>query len=529
MTDMTLEKRAERPDDRNDPDDARDDTPNETPPETQDEAPDETPDETPPATPDGTLDGTRNETPSETHDAARDATPEAPRQEEQESHRDPAPTPDTAARPEDPADTDTAARSEDPAVADTAARPEDPADADTAARPEDPADADTAPGPDARAPEAIAADAVASGVPAAEEDEESGSDEFARLLDGEGSGEPRELKPGDKVTGTLVQIGEQECFVECGGRNELPLATEELRNDAGEMTHELGDTVTAHVQKGPDGLKLTMALELDKANLSMLQDAASSGTPVKGKVRGVNKGGLTVDIGGRRGFCPFSQIGLRRVDDPERFLEQELEFKILELSDDGRNIVLSRRALLQERREGEAQETRATLQLGDVREGQVTRLVPFGAFVDIGGVEGLVHISQIAHERVADPADVLREGQDVKVQVLEIQNLGQGRRERIGLSLKALAEDPWPVTARSLELGSEVTGEVTRLVDFGAFVQIQPGVEGLVHISEMADRRILHPREVCNEGDEITVKVLDVDLDRRRISLSMRQSSTYDG
>jgi small subunit ribosomal protein S1 len=159
----------------------------------------------------------------------------------------------------------------------------------------------------------------------------------------------------------------------------------------------------------------------------------------------------------------------------------------------------------------------------------VTRLVPFGAFIDLGGIEGLVHISQISHQRVGDPSDVLREGQEVKVKVLELQNLGQGRSERISLSMKALASDPWPETADNIVPGTDISGRVTRLVDFGVFVQLQPGIEGLIHISELANRRIIHPREVLNEDEEISVRVLDVDLDRRRISLSRRQASDYDG
>ncbi|MBU2500532.1 S1 RNA-binding domain-containing protein, partial [bacterium] len=239
--------------------------------------------------------------------------------------------------------------------------------------------------------------------------------------------------------------------------------------------------------------------------------------------------GFSIDMGGKRGFCPFSQIDLRRVDEPEVFVGRTLKFKILELSDDGRNIVLSRRALLEESRKSQGDETRADLGLGKTFEGSVTRLVPFGAFVDIGGVEGLVHISQISHQRVGDPSDVLKVGQTVKVKVLEIQNLGQGRSERISLSIKALASDPWPDTADSLTPGTDVEARVTRLVDFGVFMELQPGVEGLIHISELANRRIIHPREVLNEDDVITVRILDVDLNRRRISLSRRQAADYDG
>jgi small subunit ribosomal protein S1 len=250
--------------------------------------------------------------------------------------------------------------------------------------------------------------------------------------------------------------------------------------------------------------------------------------PVEGKITGTNKGGLSVELGGgKRGFCPFSQIDLRRVEDPERFLGRTERFKVLELGARGRNVVLSRRAILESERADLATRTRENVAVGAAFTGHVTRLVPYGAFVDIGGVEGLVHISQISHARVSDPAEALHEGQDVQVQILEIQNLGRGRDERISLSIKALAQDPWPATAGTLAVGSDVTGKVARLADFGAFVELIPGVEGLVHVSELASRRLVHPREVISEGDEITVRILEVDLQRRRISLSRKQAGDF--
>ncbi len=359
--------------------------------------------------------------------------------------------------------------------------------------------------------------------------ESEDSDEFAALLEAESQTAPDNGKVGDKVTGTIVQIGEVDAFIDCGLRNELPMSVAELKDDNDELKHRIGDQVTGHIAKGTDGLKLTMALNLREAGRDALQQAYDSGTPIEGKVGETNKGGFAVDLGGVRAFCPFSQIDVRRADDPSVFVGRALQFKILELSEDGRNVVVSRRALLQADRETQAEETRANLNLGDAIEGVVTRLVPFGAFVDIGGIEGLVHISQISHQRVGDPSDVLQEGQAVQIKVLEIQNLGQGRSERISLSIKALASDPWPEAASSMTPGTDATGKVTRLVDFGVFVELRPGVEGLIHISELANRRIIHPREVLNEGDEISVRVLDVDLSRRRISLSRRQTADYEG
>lgn len=359
--------------------------------------------------------------------------------------------------------------------------------------------------------------------------ESEDSSEFAALLAAEGQSAPAAGRAGDKVTGTIVQIGEMDAFIDCGLRNELPISLAELQGDDGELAFRIGDEVTGHIAEGKEGLKLTISLNLREAGHDALQKACDAGTPVKGKVSGTNKGGFNIDLGGARAFCPFSQIDVRRVDDPTEFVGRTLDFKILEISNQGKNVVVSRRALLQAERDSLGEETRANLSLGDTLAGVVTRLVPFGAFVDIGGVEGLVHISQISHQRLGDPSEVLQEGQTIQVKVLEIQNLGEGRSERISLSVKALANDPWPAAAGDLPPGSESTGKVTRLVDFGVFVQLKPGIEGLIHISELANRRIIHPREVLNEGDEITVKIIDVDLARRRISLSRKQASDYEG
>ena len=415
--------------------------------------------------------------------------------------------------------------SEDVAAAD--APEESPAEVAPDAAPEE-----TAPIPEPEEPpaepEELSAEPEATPDPeAAGEGEGEGDQEFSRMLE-ESAEIPAEATPGDKLTGTIVQVGDHDVFVDCGLRNELPMALTELRDKDGNLQHKEGDEVTGHVQKDGEGLRLTLAIDPRKAGHEILSRAYADGTPIKGKVGDTNKGGFSVDLGGTRAFCPFSQIDLRRADDPTVFVGNEYEFKILELSDDGRNIVVSRRALLQEQREESASATRSNLKLGHACEGVVTRLVPFGAFVDIGGLEGLVHISQISHQRVGHPGDVLKEGQEVKVKVLEIQNLGMGRSERISLSMKALASDPWPETAQSLVPGTDVTGRVTRLVDFGVFVELQPGIEGLVHISELANRRIIHPREVLNEDEEIEIRILDVDLDRRRISLSRRQSANYD-
>ncbi|MFH1844306.1 MAG: S1 RNA-binding domain-containing protein [bacterium] len=358
--------------------------------------------------------------------------------------------------------------------------------------------------------------------PVDDSDTESESNAFAAMLAASENQTMDEPSAGDKISGTIIQIGEKDSFVDCGTRSELAIATAELKDQEDNLQHQVGDTITAHVLDRDGELRLTFALDLRDASLEAIQQAYQGGTPLTGTVKETNKGGFTVDLGGKRAFCPYSQIDLRRVEDPETFVNQSYEFRIIELSEDGRNVVVSRRALLQEHRDELAGKTRESLELGDVCSGVVTRLVPFGAFVDIGGVEGLVHISQISHQRIPDPGSVLKVGEKVQVKVLEIQNLGQGRRERISLSIKVLLEDPWPVTAKSLQIGTDVQGRVTRLADFGAFIELHPGVEGLIHISELAPHRIFHPQEVVAVDEEVTVRILDVDLNRRRISLSLK-------
>lgn len=366
----------------------------------------------------------------------------------------------------------------------------------------------------------------------AEDGEGQASEEFAELLEASENTRP-EPKTGDQVTGKVVQVGPTEVFVDVGARHELPIDADELRGEDGELTCAVGDEVTAYVVKTAGGLALSKSVQAGEGRgeeaLRTLQEACEAGVPVEGRVTGTNKGGFTVSLGGLRGFCPFSQMDLRRVDNPDPYLNSTQRFRILEISPDGRNIVLSRRALLQQEREQQAEATRSALAPGKVLTGKVTRLMPYGAFIDIGGLEGLVHISQISHQRLGDPSDLLQPGQEVQVEVVEIQHPGQGRRERISLSMKSLAEDPWPATAAAITPGEDRQGKVVRLVDFGAFVEVEPGVEGLVHVSELSTRRLLHPREVVSEGDEFTVRVLEVDLNRRRISLSRRQAGDYEG
>ncbi len=354
---------------------------------------------------------------------------------------------------------------------------------------------------------------------------EGGAEDFAQLLARERTEPARpEPRPGEKITGTIIQIGDTEAFVDCGGRAELPIALRELQNDKGELTHGLGSTITAWVRADGEQQYLSISGQARGRDTAPIEEAHRSGMPLAGTVRETNKGGFVIDLGGHRAFCPISQIDAHFVEDPQSFVGQTLQFRVVEFGAGGRNIVVSRRAILREEIEARAAETRRTLKTGDVRDGTVCRLMTFGAFVDIGGLEGLVHVSEISHEHVESPLAVLRPGQAVQVKVIGIQNLGQGKAERISLSMKALAGDPWQDAARTLQPGTDAPGTVRRLMDFGAFVELLPGVQGLVHVSEMSHERIRHPRDLLREGQAVTVRILELDPARKRISLSLKQA-----
>lgn len=356
--------------------------------------------------------------------------------------------------------------------------------------------------------------------------DDQGNQEFADLLAASERGGPRpEPAPGQQLTGTIVQIGEKEAFISCGGRSDLPIELRELLDEKGELHHKVGDRLTAYVKRDGEELRLTLVHKQRRGrDTRQIEQAAASGLPLEGKVRETNKGGFVVDIGGHRAFCPISQIDNHYVEDPKPYVGLTLKFRVTEFKEGGRNIIVSRRVLLDEEAAAKGAETRRTLKVGDVLEGRVTRLMTFGAFVDIGGVEGLVHVSEISHEHVDTPTAVLKPGQTVRAKVLDIQNLGQGKQERISLSMKALAADPWADLASRFQIGATVPGQVRRLVDYGAFVELMPGVQGLIHISELSHERIRHPREVVQEGMPVTVRILDIDLARKRISLSLRQA-----
>jgi small subunit ribosomal protein S1 len=350
-------------------------------------------------------------------------------------------------------------------------------------------------------------------------------EDFAALFAESERGAPKAKKRpkiGDQVTGKVISIGKDTVFIDVGGKAEGSLEREQISDKEGKLLVKIGDTVEARVVADAGGA-LTLRVKLGRGPQASaeLQQAQELGIPVEGTVTEVIKGGLSVDIAGVRAFCPASQIDVRFVDDLAVYVGQKLTFRITRY--EPRNLVVSRRALLEEDNAKLAVETRKKIEPGAVLRGKIVGFKPFGAFVDLGGIEGMLHVSELGYARVEKPEDVLSLGQEVDVAVLKLEPGEKG--ERISLSLKALANDPWRDTATTLVEGTRVKGKVTRLSPFGAFVELAPGVEGLVHISELgAGRRINHPKEVVSVGQEIEAVVLTIDLEKHRIGLSMAAS-----
>jgi len=351
--------------------------------------------------------------------------------------------------------------------------------------------------------------------------EEKPSVEFAALLEQDDTQRSyREVSVGERISGTIGILGDTTAFVDYGGRSEAAIDIQELRNEMGELIYNTGDTIQAFVAATEGEVRLTLSLRA--SNRQVLRQAFENGIPIEGRVTGFNTGGLVVNIGGLRAFCPLSQVEAGYCDNPESYAGQTHTFKILELRGRGRNIVVSRRAHLEAEAQRRAKELRDKLSEGTEMDGKVTRVERFGAFVDLGGVEGLVHVSEISHQRVENPRDVLSAGDQVRVKILELKGLG-GDKERISLSLKALQPDPWDEASERLHEGEVITGKVVSLQSFGAFVELIPGVEGLVHISQLsAERRINKPGEVISVGQEVQVRIQGIDREQKRISLSMK-------
>lgn len=353
-----------------------------------------------------------------------------------------------------------------------------------------------------------------------------GEESFAELFEQYSEGGNDNLQVGDKVSGAVISIGETSVFVDAGSKLDGIVERAELLDDEGNITVAEGDTVELYVV-GIDssGIKLSRALS-GIGGLKMLEEAKASSLPVEGKVSGTCKGGFNVMVMQRRAFCPVSQIDNRFVEDTEPYVGQTFEFLITKLEQNGRNIVVSRRAILEREAQAATEEFLKDVNVGDTVDGTICKLAPFGAFVELRpGVEGLVHISALGYARVQHPEEAVSVGQKVQAKVLGIETHEKSGNLKISLSMKELAQDPWDTVAATFAEGDKVSGKVVRLADFGAFVQIAPGVDGLVHVSEMSyTKRVHKPSDMVAEGDAVSVQIKGIDLDKRRISLSMKDA-----
>ncbi len=331
---------------------------------------------------------------------------------------------------------------------------------------------------------------------------------------------------GDIVTGTVVKVDRDEVLLDIGYKTEGVIPSKELsiKHDVDPFdVVSVGDEVEALVQQKEDKegrLILSKKRAQYERAWGTIEKIKDEDGVVTGSVIEVVKGGLILDIG-LRGFLPASLVEMRRVRDLQPYVGQELEAKIIELDKNRNNVVLSRRAWLEQTQSEVRQNFLTQLQKGQIRKGVVSSIVNFGAFVDLGGVDGLVHVSELSWKHIDHPSEVVEVGQEVTVEVLSVEM----DRERVSLSLKATQEDPWQAFARTHQIGQIVPGKVTKLVPFGAFVRVEEGIEGLVHVSELAERHVEIPEQVVSVNDDVLVKIIDIDLERRRISLSLKQAN----
>jgi small subunit ribosomal protein S1 len=332
------------------------------------------------------------------------------------------------------------------------------------------------------------------------------------------------INEGEVVHGTVVRVDKDEVLVDIGYKSEgvIPVSELSIRRSVDPQDEvALGDEIDALVLTKEDAEgRLILSKKRARFELAWktIEQKAETGEPIVGRVIEVVKGGLILDLG-VRGFLPASLVDIRRVHDLDEFLGKELRAKVIELNRSRNNVVLSRRAVLEDERKEMRQAILDRLNPGDVVDGQISNIVDFGAFVDLDGMDGLIHISELSWRHVNHPSEVLEIGQEVKVKVLDIDR----ERQRISLGLKQTQSDPWQQVVEAYGEGDVVEGRVTKVVTFGAFVEILPGVEGLVHISELAQHHVENPREVVSQGDTVNVKVIEIDADRRRLSLSLKR------
>jgi small subunit ribosomal protein S1 len=342
-------------------------------------------------------------------------------------------------------------------------------------------------------------------------------DDFARMF--EASLQAKRFEDGQTIEGTIVAIGPEVAFIDVGGKGEATIDIEELADEDGDVPVQVGDRIEAMVVSTAGGLKLSRRLARGAATKQRLQDAFHAGLPVEGKVERAVKGGYEVRIAGQRGFCPISQIDTTRTAEATEHEGRVYTFRILELKEGGKNVIVSRRALLEEEQREEAATLRRSIVPGSVLTGRVTSVRDYGAFVDLGaGVSGLLHVSEMGWSRVADPGAIVRPGDEVTVKVLRVDD----EKQKIALGLKQLQADPWSTVPATYAVGQVHAGRVTRLSDFGAFVELTPGVEALAHLSTFPPTGLPEGwRASVRAGMTGSFEILSVDVEKKRIGVAL--------
>jgi small subunit ribosomal protein S1 len=347
---------------------------------------------------------------------------------------------------------------------------------------------------------------------------ETDNESFEELFKAEKTKKIKHLTPGQKIKATIVGINDETTFLDVGGKSEGVLQSSEIRDGEGNFIHQMGDAIEVYFLQAKASEQLFTTSIGSGASNAHLEEAFRSAIPVEGFVKAEIKGGFEITLGGNvRGFCPFSQMGLRRVEDASKeYLETHMKFQITRFEENGRNIVLSARAIQEAERAEMRDKLQETLEEGQTIEGVVSSIREFGAFVDIGGIDGLIPISEIGWSRVENVEEYFTVGQKVQAVIKKLD----WEKDRISLSYKETQADPWDEAVNLFPEGTTHMGTVARLAQFGAFVTLAPGIDGLVHISKLGSgRRINHPREVLEEGQNIDVKVDTIDLAEKRISL----------
>jgi small subunit ribosomal protein S1 len=350
-------------------------------------------------------------------------------------------------------------------------------------------------------------------------------EDFATLF--EASIQAKRFERGQTIEGTIVAIGPKVAFVNVGGKGEALLEIEELKDADGVLEVAVGDRIQATVVSNEGGLTLSRKMARGAATLRQLEDAFRAGLPVEGRVERVLKGGYEVRVGGQRGFCPMSQIDTVRTAAPETHQGQVYAFRIIEFKDGGKDLVVSRRALLEEEQKASAVEVREKLVVDAVLTGRVASVREYGAFVDLGaGVQGLLHVSEMAWSRVKDPTQILTPGQEITVKVLRVEEGGQ----KVALGLKQLSADPWSSVQESFAVGQVCAGRVTRVAEFGAFVELVPGIEGLAHASTFAPTgRADSWSRTVSAGMTGTFEILSIEPEKKRIGVALVQEDAARG